>query len=65
MTRCVDCPELPNGTRKRLVCCRREALKVGDIIPLPPRKLDVRPTFTGPGKTSFKPARHANRGLGK
>lgn len=21
--RCLDCPELPNGVRKRQICCRR------------------------------------------
>lgn len=36
-------------------------LKVGDRVPMPPRKLDIRPTFTGPGKTSFKPARKEKR----
>ena len=33
-------------------------LRIGDRVPLPPRKLDVRPAFTGVGKTSFKPARN-------
>lgn len=27
--------------------------------------LSLRPAFTGAGQTSFKPARHANRGPGK
>lgn len=60
--RCVDCPDLPNGTRKRQTCCRREAsVKVGQVIPMPERKLVVRPAFTGAGAPSFKPARKAKR----
>jgi hypothetical protein len=64
---CPDCPDVPNGTRKRAVCCRREGgkLKVGDVVPHIPPKLDIRPAFTGAGKTSFKPARHAKRAPGK
>lgn len=29
------------------------------------KPLSLRPSFTGAGQTSFKPARHANRGPGK
>jgi len=36
-------------------------LKVGDRVPLPPRKLEIRPAFTGAGKTSFKPARQGKK----
>lgn len=46
-TLCADCPDLPNGTRKRQICCRRvgqmRELKVGDRVPVPPKKLDIRP----------------------
>lgn len=38
-----------------------EALKIGDRVPMPERKLNIRPAFTGPGKTSFKPARKDKR----
>jgi hypothetical protein len=123
MILCPDCPDLPNGTRKRQICCRREGavverefkhvgqvgpgervcekckgngqidrripagqfmaghfqpcekcaatgvlplrLKKGDTVPHVPPALDIRPTFTGSGSTSFKPARHANRGPGR
>lgn len=63
MTRCVDCPELPNKVRKRPVCCRRAGgpWKIGDKVPIEPRKLDIRPAFTGAGKPSFKPARNGKR----
>lgn len=44
---------------------RQTDLKVGDRVPMPERKLDIRPAFTGSGKPSFKPARHGNRGPGK
>jgi hypothetical protein len=62
---CTDCPDL--GKSKRKTCCRRAGgpFKVGDTVPLEPRKLDIRPAFTGSGKTSFKPARHAKRPPGK
>lgn len=32
--RCVDCPDMPNGTNKRPVCCRRagRAQAEADII---------------------------------
>jgi hypothetical protein len=40
-------------------------LQIGDRVPLPPRKLEIRPAFTGAGSTSFKPARHGDRGPGK
>ena len=46
------------------VCAPRKSsmdLKIGDRVPMPERKLDIRPTFTGPGKTSFKPARKDKR----
>jgi hypothetical protein len=26
--RCADCPDVPNGTRKRPICCRREGAQV-------------------------------------
>lgn len=38
-----------------------EALKVGDVVPMPPRP-KLRPAFTGPGKTSFKPGRNGRGG---
>lgn len=65
--RCPDCPDMPNGTRKRPICCRREGgrLKIGDRVPHVLPKISVRPAFTGPGKSSFKPARHAKRAPGK
>lgn len=60
--RCSDCPDLPNGTRKRPFCCKRAgALKVGDVVPLPVPKPDIRPAFTGPGRPSFKAARNGKR----
>lgn len=84
--RCIDCPDLPNGTNKRQICCRREgamdnrfpptpgikdavekvsaSLKVGDVVAMPERKLDVRPAFTGAGEPSWKAARGPKR-LGK
>lgn len=64
---CPDCPEVPNGTRKRPVCCKREGdrLKVGDKVPHVVAPPSVRPAFTGAGSPSFKPARHAKRGAGK
>ena len=63
MSMCPDCPDLPNGTRKRPICCRRAGgkLKVGDVVPHVPQPLKIRPAFTGPGKPSFKPARKAKR----
>ena len=36
-------------------------LKIGDRVAMPPRKLDIRPAWTGSGKTSFKPARNGKR----
>ena len=67
MSRCPDCPDLPNGTRKRLICCKRDGgrLKIGDKVPHVGPPLDIRPTFTGAGSPSFKPARHAKRGPGR
>lgn len=59
---CPDCPDLPNATVKRATCCRRSGeLKVGDRVPMPEKKLDIRPAFTGPGKIGFKPARKHKR----
>lgn len=37
----------------------------GDVLPAVPPKIDIRPAFTGAGKTSFKPARHGARLPGK
>lgn len=42
----------------------KRTLQVGDVVPLPKRKLDVRPAFTGAGASSFKAARAPKR-LGK
>lgn len=42
----------------------REAIrhaKPGDVIPAAPRQLDIKPAFTGAGKTSFKPARNGKK----
>ena len=67
MMACADCPLIPNGTRKRSICCLRAGtaagreLRVGDRVPMPQRKLDIRPAFTGESKTSFKPARGPKR----
>ena len=36
-------------------------LKIGDRVPVPKRKLEIRPAFTGAGKSSFKPARNGKR----
>jgi hypothetical protein len=36
-------------------------LKVGDTVPLPKPKLDVRPAFTGAGKPTHRPARKPGR----
>jgi hypothetical protein len=36
-------------------------LQVGDRLPMPARKPDIRPAFTGAGAPSFKPARKAKR----
>lgn len=65
--RCADCPEVPNGTRKRPICCQRAGgrLKIGDTVPHVPPRLVVKPAFTGAGSPSFKPARHAKRAPGK
>lgn len=38
-----------------------DRLKVGDRVPHVPPKLSIRPTFTGPGAPSFKPARKGKR----
>lgn len=35
------------------------------IAALDHKPLSLRPSFTGAGQSSFKPARHANRGPGK
>jgi len=35
--------------------------KVGERFPMPPRKLDIRPAWTGAGKPSFKPGRNGKR----
>ena len=32
-------------------------LKIGDRVPMPAKKLDVRPAFDGNSRTSYKPAR--------
>lgn len=42
-----------------------ERFEIGQKVPLPKRRLDVRPAFTGPGKTSFRPARREKKGPGK
>jgi hypothetical protein len=39
----------------------RQRLKIGDRVPMPPRKLGIRPAFTGAGAPSFKPARNGKR----
>lgn len=36
-------------------------MKIGDRLPMPPRKLDIRPAFTGAGGPSFKPARNGKK----
>jgi hypothetical protein len=36
-------------------------LKIGDRVPMPRRKLDIRPAFTGADKPSFKPARKGKK----
>jgi hypothetical protein len=36
-------------------------LKIGDVVPLPPIKRDVRPTRTSDNRPSFKPARNGKR----
>lgn len=38
--------------------------KVGMRVPLPERKLDIRPAFDGQSRTSFKPARNGRRKCG-
>lgn len=65
--RCADCPDVPNGTRKREICCKRAGgqLKVGDVVPHVQPPISIRPAFTGAGGPSFKPARHAKRAPGK
>jgi hypothetical protein len=50
--RCLRC-----GEKK----CDCPPLKKGDKVPILPRKLDIRPAFTGSGQTSFKPARNNKR----
>jgi hypothetical protein len=37
---CIDCPDLPNGTRKRATCCRREGGVIVEDAPAvePPAK---------------------------
>jgi hypothetical protein len=68
-TLCIDCPDLPNGVHKRPVCCRRAGqereFKVGDVVPLPTPKLDVRPTAPIDNRPSYKPSRHPVRAPGK
>lgn len=58
---CADCPDLPNGTRKRSVCCRRAGqlreLRIGDRVPLPTRKLVIRPNAPVDNRSSFRPVR--------
>jgi hypothetical protein len=43
---CADCPDIPNGTRKRAICCVREgrAAREADFINSlpPPRALGAR-----------------------
>jgi len=34
--------------------CAARSLQIGDVVPMPPRPT-LRPTWTGPGKTSFEP----------
>lgn len=36
-------------------------LQVGDRVPMPEPKLDVRPAFTGAGKASFRAVRREKR----
>lgn len=38
-----------------------QPLQIGDRVPMPPRKLDIRPAFTGAGAPSFKPARNGKK----
>jgi hypothetical protein len=38
-----------------------EKLKVGDVVPVKRPKLSIRPSFTGPGKPSFKPSRNGKK----
>jgi hypothetical protein len=51
-------------TDRRCLRCGRDGcrdcppLKKGDTVAALPPKLDIRPDFTGAGKTSFKPARN-------
>lgn len=36
-------------------------LKIGDVLPIPPIKRDVRPVRTSDNRPSFKPARNGKR----
>lgn len=35
---CIDCPDLPNGVRKRAICCRREGALTTQPEPIKPRR---------------------------
>lgn len=60
---CHDCPDLPNGTRKRPVCCKRQgaALKIGDRVPAPRYMPAIRPTAPLDNRPTFQPVRHSRR----
>lgn len=60
---CIDCPDLPNRTRKRQICCKREGatLKVGDRVRMPRTMPDIRPTAPIDNRTTFDPVRKEKR----
>lgn len=47
---CADCESM-----------NEKALKIGDVVPHVLKRMSLGPTFTGPGKTSFKPARNGRK----
>lgn len=60
---CIDCPDLPNGVRKREVCCKREgpSLKIGDRVAMPKPMREIYPNALIDNKPTFHPARKGHR----
>jgi hypothetical protein len=60
---CIDCPDLPNGTRKRQRCCKLEGaqLQIGDVVGLPKPMSTVRPNAALDNRPTFHPSRGPKR----
>lgn len=58
-------PCVPHRADAYCRACGGQCQKPWLAPPVVGKPLSLRPTFTGAGQTSFKPARHANRGPGK